>query len=99
MSKEAYKPASTLISPNQCTQIHFTKLSKALSNHRNPYNRIEKEPERVVDLLIVVDQMLTGFDPKWINTLYLDKSIEYENLSRLFPAPTAFSETINPLGQ
>ena len=28
--------------------------------------------------------MLTGFDPKWINTLYLDKIIEYENIIQAF---------------
>lgn len=31
-------------------------------------------------LLIVVDQMLTGFDSKWLNVLYMDKVIKYENV-------------------
>ena len=34
----------------------------------------------MLDLLIVVDQMLTGFDSKWVNTLYMDKILQYENL-------------------
>ena len=33
-----------------------------------------------IDLLIVVDQMLTGYDSKWINTIYLDKMLEYHHL-------------------
>lgn len=36
--------------------------------HKSPYQRIERTPEKQLDLLIVVDQMLTGFDSKWINT-------------------------------
>ncbi|MDD7847773.1 HsdR family type I site-specific deoxyribonuclease, partial [Metamycoplasma hyosynoviae] len=36
--------------------------------HKKPY--LQKEYERI-DILIVVNQMLTGYDSKWINTLYL----------------------------
>jgi hypothetical protein len=32
----------------------------------------------------VVDQMLTGFDSKWLNTLYLDKILDYANLIQAF---------------
>ncbi|MHA3845828.1 type I restriction endonuclease subunit R [Mycoplasma sp. VS276A1] len=37
-----------------------------------------------LDLLIVVDQMLTGYDSKFVNTLYLDKVLDYENLVQAF---------------
>lgn len=33
-----------------------------------------------IDLVIVVDQLLTGFDSKYINYVYLDKVMEYERL-------------------
>ena len=45
---------------------------------------IERTPEQQIDLLIVVDQMLTGFDSKWINTLYMDKILEYQNIIQAF---------------
>ena len=32
----------------------------------------------------MVDQMLTGFDSKWLNTLYLDKVIKYQNIIQAF---------------
>lgn len=32
----------------------------------------------------MVDQMLTGFDSKWLNTLYLDKILDYANLIQAF---------------
>lgn len=52
--------------------------------HKKPYERIEHDPDQQIDLLIVVDQMLTGFDSKWINTLYMDKVQKYENIIQSF---------------
>ena len=43
-----------------------TDVSNRLA-HKRPYLGIEKKPEERLDILIVVDQMLTGFDSKWIN--------------------------------
>ncbi|MFY0608525.1 MAG: HsdR family type I site-specific deoxyribonuclease [Cyclobacteriaceae bacterium] len=52
--------------------------------HKANYIRVANTPELQLDLLIVVDQMLTGFDSRWINTLYLDKLMEYENIIQAF---------------
>lgn len=60
----------------------FKKDVSARLAHKRPYDRIDGEKR--LDLLIVVNQMLTGFDSKWINTLYLDKVLVYENLIQAF---------------
>lgn len=60
----------------------FKKDVSARLAHKRPYDRIDDEKQ--LDLLIVVNQMLTGFDSKWINTLYLDKVLVYENLIQAF---------------
>tara|TARA_B110000211_G_scaffold177903_1_gene201118 strand:- start:140 stop:3292 length:3153 start_codon:yes stop_codon:yes gene_type:complete len=62
----------------------FKKDLAARLAHKKPYERIHTEPEKQLDLLIVVDQMLTGFDSKWLNTLYLDKVIKYQNIIQAF---------------
>lgn len=62
----------------------FKKDVAARLAHKKPYERIEKDKDGQIDLLIVVDQMLTGFDSKWINTLYLDKLIKYEAIIQAF---------------
>ncbi|WP_370317187.1 HsdR family type I site-specific deoxyribonuclease [Pseudoalteromonas sp.] len=62
----------------------FKKDLAARLAHKRPYERIHTEPEKQLDLLIVVDQMLTGFDSKWLNTLYLDKVIKYQNIIQAF---------------
>ncbi len=62
----------------------FKKDIAARLAHKKPYKRIETEPDKQIDLLIVVDQMLTGFDSKWLNKLYLDKVLKYENIIQAF---------------
>lgn len=62
----------------------FKKDLAARLAHKKPYERIHTKPSKQIDLLIVVDQMLTGFDSKWLNTLYLDKVIKYQNIIQAF---------------
>lgn len=66
--------------------------------HKEPYLRIETTPEKQIDLLIVVDQMLTGFDSKWINTLYLDKVLHYENIVQAFSRTNRLFGPDKPFG-
>lgn len=66
--------------------------------HKKPYERISNEPEKQIDLLIVVNQMLTGFDSKWVNTLYLDKVIEYENIIQAFSRTNRLFGPDKPFG-
>ena len=62
----------------------FALILEAKESKRFWYEAIENEPEKQLNLLIVVDQMLTGFDSKWINTLYLDKVLMNERLIQAF---------------
>ena len=52
--------------------------------HKRPYNDIDNEPDKQIDILIVVTQMLTGYDSKWVNTLYCDKLLRKQNLIQAF---------------
>lgn len=64
--------------------------------HKKPYTMINKEQQ--IDLLIVVDQMLTGFDSKWINTLYLDKVLQMENIIQAFSRTNRLFGPDKPFG-
>ena len=64
--------------------------------HKKPYNNIKKEEQ--IDILIVVNQMLTGYDSKWINTLYMDKLMEYENLIQAFSRTNRLFGEDKPFG-
>lgn len=60
----------------------FKKDVSARLAHKTPYTRIPEAQQ--LNLLIVVNMMLTGFDSKWINTLYLDKVLVYQHLIQAF---------------
>ena len=66
--------------------------------HKKPYLGIDRHPEMELDLLIVVDQMLTGFDSKWVNTLYLDKLMRYENIIQAFSRTNRLFGPDKPFG-
>lgn len=66
--------------------------------HKRPYGDIDKKTDEVLDLLIVVNQMLTGFDSKWLNTLYLDKVLEYEGLIQAFSRTNRIFGPEKPFG-
>ena len=66
--------------------------------HKEQYKSVERTPDQQIDLLIVVDQMLTGFDSKWINTLYLDKILVYEKLIQAFSRTNRLYGSEKPFG-
>lgn len=66
--------------------------------HKKPYERIAYTPDEQIDLLIVVDQMLTGYDSKWLNALYLDKTLQYENIIQAFSRTNRLFGEDKPFG-
>ncbi|NRB61149.1 MAG: type I restriction endonuclease subunit R, partial [Winogradskyella sp.] len=59
-----------------------TKDSQSFYNY---YNDISKKvKERKIDILLVVNMFLTGFDSKTLNTLYVDKNLKYHGLIQAY---------------
>ncbi|MCE7044655.1 type I restriction endonuclease subunit R [Dyadobacter sp. CY312] len=90
---ERYQQDFTLASHGRLKKDIAARLA-----HKRPYERIEKSPEKQIELLIVVDQMLTGFDSKWVNTLYLDKVLKYENIIQAFSRTNRLFGNEKPFG-
>lgn len=80
------------------THAWFKKDVSARLAHKEPYQRIDRDPSQVLNILIVVDQMLTGFDSKWLNTLYLDKVMEYEGIIQAFSRTNRLFGPDKPFG-
>lgn len=79
----------------------FQRYKKDIASrlaHKDQYVSIHKTPEEQIDLVIVVNQLLTGFDSKWINTLYLDKKLEYENIIQAFSRTNRLFGNEKPFG-
>lgn len=68
---------------------YYNHLSKRLKD-RDRKDALDKDR---LDILLVVNMFLTGFDAKKLNTLYVDKNLKYHGLIQ------AFSRTNRTLGQ
>lgn len=66
--------------------------------HKRPYTEIEHNHDEQVDLLIVVSQMLTGYDSKWVNTLYVDKLMKYVDVIQSFSRTNRLFGPDKPFG-
>lgn len=58
-----------------CSIEQFDNYYKSIS---------QKTKNKELDLLIVVNMFLTGFDSKTLNTLYVDKNLKYHSLLQAF---------------
>ncbi len=68
---------------------YYNHLSKRLKDR----DRKDAQDKDRLDILLVVNMFLTGFDAKKLNTLYVDKNLKYHGLIQ------AFSRTNRILGQ
>jgi type I restriction enzyme R subunit len=51
-----------------------------------------------IDITIVVDMLLTGFDSKFLNTLYVDKNLKHHGLIQAFSRTNRILNTTKPYG-
>ena len=51
-----------------------------------------------LDIVIVVDMLLTGFDSKYLNTLYVDKNLKYHGLIQAFSRTNRVLNDTKPYG-
>ena len=80
----------------QSTYAKYKKdVAKRLA-HKTPYQHLEKEKQ--LDMLIVVTQMLTGYDSKWVNTLYVDKLLQYVDVIQAFSRTNRLFGPEKPFG-
>ncbi|OFE42750.1 type I restriction endonuclease subunit R [Acinetobacter towneri] len=63
--------------------------------YRDIANRVRKKE---VDILLVVNMFLTGFDSKPLNTLYVDKNLKYHGLIQAFSRTNRILNADKPFG-
>ncbi len=61
---------------------YSTRDSKSFYNYYNDISKRVKDKQ--IDILLVVNMFLTGFDSKRLNTLYVDKNLKYHGLIQAF---------------
>lgn len=63
------------------------------------YRDLQKRiKNKEVDLVLVVNMFLTGFDSKWLNTLYVDKNLRYHGLIQAYSRTNRLLNSDKPHG-
>jgi len=76
-----------------------TNYDTSSDKFQNYYKDVSmRMKNREIDLLIVVNMFLTGFDAKTLNTLWVDKNLKYHGLLQAFSRTNRIYNTIKAYG-
>ena len=99
--------------PNQINQSSRDKLDRYIANYNaqfgTNYNSgdgfyayyrdiADRVKKKQIDILLVVNMFLTGFDSKPLNTLYVDKNLKYHGLIQAFSRTNRVYNDKKPFG-
>jgi type I restriction enzyme R subunit len=62
------------------------------------YTNKDLPHSKKLDIVIVVDMLLTGFDSKFLNTLYVDKNLKHHGLIQAFSRTNRVLNDTKPYG-
>lgn len=77
--------------------LYYQDVQQRIKDQQFP-NR-DLPHEKKVDITIVVDMLLTGFDAKYLNTLYVDKNLKHHGLIQAFSRTNRVVNATKPYGQ
>jgi type I restriction enzyme R subunit len=76
--------------------LYYQDVQKRIKDQQYP-NQDLKHSEKI-DVVIVVDMLLTGFDSKYLNTLYVDKNLKHHGLIQAFSRTNRVLNDTKPYG-
>jgi len=76
--------------------LYYQDLQKRIKDQK--FSNKDYPHKNKVDLTIVVDMLLTGFDSKYLNTLYVDKNLKYHGLIQAFSRTNRVLNDTKPYG-
>lgn len=76
--------------------LYYQDIQKRIKDHK--YCNTDYPRENKIDITIVVDMLLTGFDSKYLNTLYVDKNLKYHGLIQAFSRTNRILNDTKPYG-
>ena len=76
--------------------LYYQDVQKRIKDQQYPNSDLPHS--RKIDIIIVVDMLLTGFDSKYLNTLYVDKNLKYHGLIQAFSRTNRVLNDTKPYG-
>ena len=83
---------------NFCIE-EFDRYNSDVQQRIKRQGREDVPREQKIDITIVVDMLLTGFDSKYLNTLYVDKGLQYHGLIQAFSRTNRVLNERKPFGK
>lgn len=76
--------------------LYYQDIQKRIKDQK--YTNKEYPHQNKIDIVIVVDMLLTGFDSKYLNTLYVDKNLKHHGLIQAFSRTNRVLNDTKPYG-
>ncbi|MFY0663486.1 MAG: type I restriction endonuclease subunit R [Natronospirillum sp.] len=75
---------------------YYQDVQQRIKNQQYPNSDLPHKHK--IDITIVVDMLLTGFDSKYLNTLYVDKNLKHHGLIQAFSRTNRVLNDTKPYG-
>lgn len=76
--------------------VYYQDVQQRIKNQK--YSNKDYPHKNKLDIVIVVDMLLTGFDSKYLNTLYVDKNLKHHGLIQAFSRTNRILNDTKPYG-
>ena len=82
---------------NETYNVNFSTDTYA-AYHKDISDRVKGKKAKALDILIVVNMFLTGFDSKPLSVLYVDKDLKYHDLIQAYSRTNRVEKETKPFG-
>ncbi len=76
--------------------LYYQDVQQRIKDQK--YTNADYPHKNKIDVVIVVDMLLTGFDSKYLNTLYVDKNLKYHGLIQAYSRTNRVINDTKPYG-
>ena len=76
--------------------LYYQDVQQRIKDQK--YSNADYPHKNKIDVMIVVDMLLTGFDSKYLNTLYVDKNLKYHSLIQAYSRTNRVINDTKPYG-
>ena len=78
--------------------LYYQDVQTRIKDQKYPNADLPHKGKEKIDVTIVVDMLLTGFDSKYLNTLYVDKNLKHHGLIQAFSRTNRILNANKPYG-
>ena len=78
--------------------LYYQDVQQRIRDQQFPNRDLPGKGAEKIDIAIVVDMLLTGFDARYLNTLYVDKTLRHHGLIQAFSRTNRVLNATKPYG-